>query len=204
MMMIIIMSMGETSQNRFHQRVYCSPLGWYVSVYSHGGGGDAVWGKLTCPPELPGSSTSRHIWERVGRMDKGVRILRTQYLRYVNGSLRCRKILWHGTSSFTSRPKEGVPQIFIALKNPSLRPGLNPRPLCPVANTLTTTPSSRLVSDIKMGSYWCHVAKLLNSFLLLQDRVQWRTLVCSVLKFQVLLPWNYVNVFISSNKLYDF
>jgi hypothetical protein len=36
-------------------------------------------------------------------------------------------------SLFTSPPKEGVLRIFIALKNASNRPGLNPRPLGPVA-----------------------------------------------------------------------
>jgi hypothetical protein len=30
---------------------------------------------LTCPPELSGNPTSRAIWERVGGMDEGVRIL---------------------------------------------------------------------------------------------------------------------------------
>jgi hypothetical protein len=55
----------------------------------------------------------------------------------------CRKILEHGTSSFTCHPKEGVVQIFIVLKNPSPWPGLNPRPLGPVASTLTTTPPRR-------------------------------------------------------------
>jgi hypothetical protein len=34
-----------------------------------------------------------------------------------------RKILLHGTSGFTSQPKEGVLWIFIALKNPSPWPG---------------------------------------------------------------------------------
>jgi hypothetical protein len=36
-----------------------------------------------------------------------------------------------------------VLRIFVALKNPSLRPGLNSRPLSQVANTLTTTPPRR-------------------------------------------------------------
>jgi hypothetical protein len=63
-----------------------------------------------------------------------------QYLRYVSGSLTCHKVLRHGASGFTSHPKEGVLRIFIALKNPSPRPGLNPRPLGPVASKLTTTP----------------------------------------------------------------
>jgi hypothetical protein len=49
-----------------------------------------------------------------------------QYLKYLKGSLTCHKILRHGTSGFTFHPKEGVLRIFIALKNPLPRPGLNP------------------------------------------------------------------------------
>jgi hypothetical protein len=52
-----------------------------------------------------------------------------QYLKYFKRSLTCRKISRHGTSRFTSHPKEGVLRILIALKNPSPLPGLNPRPL---------------------------------------------------------------------------
>jgi hypothetical protein len=63
-----------------------------------------------------------------------------QYLKYLKGSLKCRKILRHGTSGFTYHLKKGVLRIFIVLKIPSLRPGLNTRPLGPVASTLTTTP----------------------------------------------------------------
>jgi hypothetical protein len=47
-------------------------------------------------------------------------------------SLTFRKILRHGTSGFTSSPKEGVLRNFIALKNPLLWPSSKPRPLCPV------------------------------------------------------------------------
>jgi hypothetical protein len=54
--------------------------GWYVSVDSLGADDDdddAGWGKLpTRPPELCGSPTNRDIWEQVGGMDEGVRILR--------------------------------------------------------------------------------------------------------------------------------
>jgi hypothetical protein len=71
-----------------------------------------------------------------------------QYLKYLKGSLTCRKILRHGTSGFTSHPKEGVLRIFIALKDPSPRPNLNPRPLDPVASTLTTTSSRRLYCQL--------------------------------------------------------
>jgi hypothetical protein len=41
-------------------------------------------------------------------------------------SLICHKILEHGTTGFTSPPKEVVLQIFIALKNPSSLAGLEP------------------------------------------------------------------------------
>jgi hypothetical protein len=68
------------------------------------------------------------------------------YLKYLKGSFTCRKILRHRTSGFTSHPKEGVLRIFISLKTPSPRPGLNPRPLGTVASTLTTTPPRRLGS----------------------------------------------------------
>jgi hypothetical protein len=40
--------------------------------------------------------------------------------------LTCRELLRHGTYGFTSRPKKGVLQIFIALKNPSPWPGFQP------------------------------------------------------------------------------
>jgi hypothetical protein len=55
----------------------------------------------------------------------------------------CRKILRHGSSGFASHPKEDVLRIFIALKNPSPQPVFNPRPLCPVASTVTTAPPRR-------------------------------------------------------------
>jgi hypothetical protein len=45
-----------------------------------------------------------------------------------------------GPSVFTSHPKEVVLRIFIAIKNPSPRPGSNPRPLDLVASILTTEP----------------------------------------------------------------
>jgi hypothetical protein len=57
----------------------------------------------------------RHL-ERAEGMDKGMRILRIQYLWYVYGSFTCCKILRHGTFGFTSCLKEGVLQIFLPLK----------------------------------------------------------------------------------------
>jgi hypothetical protein len=75
-----------------------------------------------------------------------------QYLRYVNRSLTCHKILWHGVYGFTSPPKESVLQIFIALRKyplPWLR--LSLQPLGPVASTLTTTPPSDIQNT---GTGW--------------------------------------------------
>jgi hypothetical protein len=89
------------------------------------------------------SYQQKHL-EKVARTDEGMRILRIQYLWYVNGSSTCHEILWHGTSGFNSHMMEGVLQIFITLKNPSPHPGLNLRPLVPVASTLTITSPRRL------------------------------------------------------------
>jgi hypothetical protein len=50
-----------------------------------------------------------------------------QYLKYLKGPLTCRKVLRHGTSGFTSHPKEDVLRICIASKNLSFRPGIEPR-----------------------------------------------------------------------------
>jgi hypothetical protein len=72
-----------------------------------------------------------------------------QYLKYLKGYLTCRKTLRHVTPGFTYRPKEGVLWILIALKNQSPLPGLNPRPLGPVASTLTTIPPRRHVCYYK-------------------------------------------------------
>jgi hypothetical protein len=97
--------------------IYYFSLRWYMRVKSHGDD-NAAWRKLlTRPTELCGSPTSRDIWELVGEMVEGVRIFTYQYLSYVKVSLTRRKILRHGTSRFTSHPKEGLLRIFIALKN---------------------------------------------------------------------------------------
>jgi hypothetical protein len=49
----------------------------------------------------------------------------------------CRKFLRHGASGFTSPPKEGALRIIFSLKNTPPRTVLNPRPLDPMASTLT-------------------------------------------------------------------
>jgi hypothetical protein len=93
------------------------------------------------------SYQQRHVGtsERYGRKSGNFAY---QHLRYVNGSLTCRKILRHGTSRFTSHQKEGVLRIYIAHKKPSPLPGLNPRPLDPVASKFTTAPPRRLDYDL--------------------------------------------------------
>jgi hypothetical protein len=118
---------------------YCSSPGWMWV-------GELWWWwcQLGITPGLPTrahwqSYQQRHL-KRVGGMAERMRILCIRYHLYVNSSFTCHKILWHGTSGFTFHPKEGVLWIFITLKNPSLQPGLNLRPLCAVASTLTTTP----------------------------------------------------------------
>jgi hypothetical protein len=74
----------------------------------------------------------------------------------------CRKILWHGADGFTFLLKEGVLRMFISLKNPSHRLGLNPRTLGPMARTLTITPPRRL-----------YLPLLLVKLLLLACKITW-------------------------------
>jgi hypothetical protein len=74
------------------------------------------------------------------RMDEGNENLVYPALRDLKISWTCCKIVRHGTSGFTSHPKEGMLQVFITLKNPLPWLGSNLQPLGPVASTLTTTP----------------------------------------------------------------
>jgi hypothetical protein len=131
------------SQNCGHQRAYLSSPGRYVSIESHGvmmPAGDNSWlihqsSLAVLPAETSGAG------RRKGRRSENFAY---RYLKYLKESFTCRKILRHWTSGFTSHPKEDVLWIFIAIKNPLPRPGLNPRPLGPVVSTLTTTPPRRL------------------------------------------------------------
>jgi hypothetical protein len=74
------------------------------------------------------SYQQRHL-EQIGGMDEGMRILHIHYLLYVNRSFTCHKILRHGTSGFTSHPKEDVLRICVTLKNSFPWLSLNLRPL---------------------------------------------------------------------------
>jgi hypothetical protein len=86
----------------------------------------------------------RHPAMTQGAGEKCCWILLTYHLIHTTqGSFARRKILRHGASDFTSYLKESMLRIFIAIKNLSPRPRLNPRPLGPVTSTLTSTPPRR-------------------------------------------------------------
>jgi hypothetical protein len=79
-------------------------------------------------PVLSGGPVSRDISGASRGMDEGNENVVYASPRDFKRSLTCRKILWLGTSGFTSHPKEDLLPIFIALKSPSTLPGSNPRP----------------------------------------------------------------------------
>jgi hypothetical protein len=96
-------------------------------------------------------SSIRALWQsyqemhlgQVGEFDEGERILPIQYLKYLKAYLTRRKILttWDLRLYF---PSEGTcAACFIGLKNQSRRPGVNTRPLGPMASTLITAPPRR-------------------------------------------------------------
>jgi hypothetical protein len=122
-----------------HVIVILTILWWHRLGLTPNSSTRALWQ----PPVLSGGPASRDISGASGRMDEGNKNLfypsPWDFKRY----LTCRKILRHGTSGFTSHPKEDVLRIFLALKNPSPWSGSNPRPLSQVASTVTTTPPKR-------------------------------------------------------------
>jgi hypothetical protein len=87
----------------------------------------------------------------------------------VNFRFLCTKILTckilHGISCFTSHPREGLLRIFIALKNPPHRPGLNPRLLAPVASTQTTTPPRWQLMTVEVLRFRCRVDRVIMEIL---------------------------------------
>jgi hypothetical protein len=113
-------------------------------------------------------SSTRALWQsyqqrhlgQVGGMAEGLREFCLYSIWHTSRDLlTCSKILRHGTSGFTSYLKEGVLHIFISLKNPSPRSGLNPRPMGPVTSTLTTTPPRRSAVTAVWGVEWVQMAK---------------------------------------------
>jgi hypothetical protein len=99
----------------------------------------AIWQ----PPVLSGGPVSRDISGASRRMDEGNGNLVYPSPWDFKRSFIYRKILQHGTSGSNSHLNKGVLRIFIAIKNPSPSPISNPRPLVPVANTLTTASPRR-------------------------------------------------------------
>jgi hypothetical protein len=94
------------------------------------------------PPVLSGGPVNRDISGASRRVGEGnENLVELQ-------EILCRKIIRHGTSGFTSHPKEGVLRICILLKYSSPWPGSIPRPLGPMANILTTTERRRLTYAI--------------------------------------------------------
>jgi hypothetical protein len=66
------------------------------------------------------------------------------FLFTLRSDFACRKVLRNGAVWFNSPPKEGVLLVYVSLKNPSSRPGLNTRTLDLVIRSLTATPPKRL------------------------------------------------------------
>jgi hypothetical protein len=96
------------------------------------------------PSILSGGPVSRDISGASRRMDEGNENVVHPSPMDFKRSLTRHKILRHGTSEFTSHPKEVVLRILIALNNPSPWPGSNLGPLGLVTSTLTTTPPRRM------------------------------------------------------------
>jgi hypothetical protein len=72
------------------------------------------------------------------------------------GSLTSCKSLWHGADGFTSSTKEGMLQIFTALKNTSTTAGFEPKNLgchSKQANHETTEDNKSLYSSKQIGCY---------------------------------------------------
>jgi hypothetical protein len=111
---------------------------WRATVMMMSAGDNSWLFHQSCLAVLPAQTSGASM--RNGRRSDNFAY---QYLKYLMGSLTCRKTLLHGTSGFTCHLKEGVLRIFIALKNPSPEPSLSPWLLGTEASTLTTTPPRR-------------------------------------------------------------
>jgi hypothetical protein len=98
-------------QNCGHQLAYCSSPAWTDMVTTMPAG-DNSWlvhqsSLAALPAETSGASRSN---------ERRSEIFAYHYLKHLKGFLTRRKILRHGTSGFTSHPKEGVLRILSPLK----------------------------------------------------------------------------------------
>jgi hypothetical protein len=139
---------GETDVSELRPlRAYCSSLGdlrcgplmvILTEAITPNLSAKALWqppllaGFLSAETSLAAASTvwrschPRHLWSE-WEVGEGNENLVCPSLWDLKRSFTCRKILRHGTSGFTSHPKEGVLRILIALKNPSPLPGSQAR-----------------------------------------------------------------------------
>jgi hypothetical protein len=141
---------GETtSLNCGHQRTYCSFPRWHMSTENHGGilvlteeNWFVHWSFLAV---LPAESFGSKQEERA----KGMRIWHCEVFVFILGSdiLHAAKFTTWGPRLYfpCEVRKEGVLRIFIASKNPTLLPGLNPLFLGSLVSTLPITPPRQSV-----------------------------------------------------------
>jgi hypothetical protein len=128
---------------------------WCLSMENRGGMMFTEENSLIFPLELSGNLTTRLIrWQAGGTGEGYDEFYLAKYL-YSCLNFTCGKILRHTASGSTSYPKEGVLRILIDRKNPSLRPGLNPRSFCPMARTLTITPARRQIYNLCVMCFMC-------------------------------------------------
>jgi hypothetical protein len=109
---------GETtSVNCGHQQAYCSSLRWYMNIENHGGmilSGEVSWFIHQSSLVILPTESYRVKQEELAK--ENVNFALRSIFHISKGSLTCCKILWHGTDSFTTPPKECMLWIFIALK----------------------------------------------------------------------------------------
>jgi hypothetical protein len=162
---------GDTiSPNCGHQWAYCSSHWPFMSLKNSG-----EW----CRPGKTPDSSNRALWKS---HQQSHLVANREDLGEGNYGFCLRNIFFHtpkvGFSCFTSPPKERVLLSFIALKNPSRPPGLNPRPLDPVSSQVTTTPPR-----------W-HVLHLVSSWLTGRCRVTCVFVkTCSILFGRFRMSW---------------
>jgi hypothetical protein len=141
----IIMQVGwDCFSNCSHQQVYCLSSRWYMSMEYHGGimpTEETSWFVHQSSVAflligITGSKQEERAKEMVNLASRSL------FIHTCKWYFTCRKILWHGSSGFTSPRKEGVLRI-ISLKNPLSRLGLNPRTLGLMPRTLSITTRRR-------------------------------------------------------------
>jgi hypothetical protein len=127
-------------------------------IYEHGEpwwNDDTDRGELLIrPPELSGNRTIKTSDSKQDEREKEMMNLSCEvFFSYIQMIFMCRKILRHRASGYVFSPKEGLLRIFIVLKHPWPRLGLNPQTLVPRASTLTITPLTRQHMTTNQGNF---------------------------------------------------